>query len=129
MKTIRLTTCSNAIEANMIKNLLENEGINCFLTNENFSTLMPGHTGMLGSGVQIIIDEDDLEKATKALESLQQNEEIICPHCNSKNIRFGLGKNKLKKIFVVILSLLSSTPFNNINNTYYCNNCKKDFFK
>ena len=69
MATIRLTTCDNAVEANMIKNLLTNEGITCFLTNENFTSLMPNYTGMMGAGIQIMIDEKDAEKASGFLAS------------------------------------------------------------
>lgn len=129
MKSVRLTTCNNAIEANMIKNVLENEEIACFLTNENFTTLMPGYSGMLGSGVQIFVDEDDYEKALEILHDQQKIDEIKCPYCNSKNVTFGLGEKKLKKIFVVIMSLLAGTPFGNVNNTYYCKDCNKEFQK
>ena len=127
MKTVRLTTCSNAIEANMIKNLLENEEIACFLTNENFTTLMPGCSGILGSGIQIFVDEDDYEKAIEILHNQQKTDEVTCPYCNSKNVTFGLGEKKVKKIFVVILSLMAGAPFGNVNSTYYCNNCRKEF--
>lgn len=127
MSIISLTTCSNIIEANMTKNILENEGIECFLTNENFTTLMPHYNNMLGSGIQIMIDEKDFEKAQLLLDSGSALKEVKCPNCNSDNVSFGLGMNRLKKITVVLCSLLFFIPFNNIRNTYYCNNCKSDF--
>lgn len=51
MNTIRLTTCNDSFEANLIKDKLENEGIECFLTNENFTSLFPIYNGILGSGI------------------------------------------------------------------------------
>ena len=127
MSIIRLTTCNNIIEANMIKHTLENEEIECFLTNNNFTTLMPGYNGMLGAGIQIMIEEKDLEKATKIL-NLEENTRIVrCPNCNSEDISYGLGENKLRKIFFAILSAFITTPMGNIRNTYYCKNCKHDF--
>ena len=129
MKIIRLTTCNSSIEANMIKHLLENEEINCFLTNENFSTIMPHFSGILDSGVQIMIDEKDSIKALKLLEAQSNTNELTCPECNSKNINFGLGIKKSKKIFFVLLSLFAFTPFKNITNTYYCMDCKTEFKK
>ncbi len=110
----------------MIKGLLENESIECFLTNENFTTLMPIYNGMLGSGIQIMINEEDSERAIELL-SKQSAEGLKCPYCGSENVIFGLGKKKFKKIVIVILSALSAIPFNNIRNTYYCNDCKIEF--
>lgn len=129
MATIRLTTCSNTIDANMIKNILENEGISCFLTNENFTSLMPGYNGMLGSGIQIMIDEKDFENAKKLIENQENTDVIKCPNCNSDNVVFGLGEKKFKKAIVIILSALFAIPFNNIRNTYYCRDCKTEFKK
>lgn len=70
MSIIKLTTCNNVIEANMIKNLLENEDIQCFLTNENFSTLLPINNSLLGSGIRIMINEEDFEKAKQVIDSV-----------------------------------------------------------
>jgi len=126
MAIVRLITCNNSVEANMLKSLLENEGIECFLTNENFTTLMPGYNGMLGSGIQIMIDETNSDRAIELI-SKQNTEKIECPTCGSEDIVFGLGGNKFRKIVVVILSSLFAIPFNNIRNTYYCKNCKTEF--
>ena len=127
MSIIRLTTCNNIIEANMVKHMLENEEIECFLTNNNFTTLMPGFNGILGAGIQIMIEEKYFEKATKLLNLEEKTELIKCPNCNSEDISFGLGENKLRKIFFAFLSALIGTPMGNIRNTYYCKNCKQDF--
>ena len=127
MSIIRLTTCNTTIEANMVKHTLENEEIECFLTNNNFTTLMPGYNGMLGAGIQIMIEEKDLEKATKLL-NIEENTGIIkCPNCNSENISFGLGINSMRKVFFAILSAFISIPMGNIRNTYFCKDCKQDF--
>jgi DNA-directed RNA polymerase subunit RPC12/RpoP len=126
MKSVRLLTCENPIEANIIKGRLENEGINCFLTNENFSNLMPHYNRILGAGVQIMISETDFEKAIELLE-INVRKELVCPNCNSKNIKVSLGKNKAKKIFAVFLSLFSGVPFNNISSINRCADCKTEF--
>lgn len=127
MEIITLTTCNSSIEANMLKNLLENEGIICFLTNENFSSLMPHYSGIMGSGVSIMIDEKDKAKAFKLIEEQNNSTQLICPNCNSEKIGFGLGLNRGKKIFIIVVSLLMSIPIKNITNTYYCEACKCEF--
>jgi len=106
MDTVILTTCNSAIEANLIKGMLENNGIRCFLTNENFSNLMPHYNGVMGAGVQIVIDENDVEQATALLSSQTKENEIVCPNCGSLNISYGLGTNKFKMFLAVLMSLL-----------------------
>jgi len=127
MTTIILTTCNSSFEANLMKGVLENNGIRCFLTNENFSNLMPHYNGMMGAGIQIMIDENDLVKAQELLLPPSKENGIICPNCSSTDVQFGLGTNKLEKIFVVLISLLAFIPFGNIRNSYYCRNCKTEF--
>lgn len=127
MNVIKLTTCDNIIEANMIKHTLENDEIECFLTNNNFTSLMPGFNGILGAGIQVMIKENDFEKAAQLLNIEKKSAIIKCPNCNSENILFGLGDNKMRKIFVAFISALIATPMGNIKNTYYCKNCKHDF--
>jgi len=127
MSIIRLTTCYTIIEANMLKSMLVNEEIESFLTNENFTTLMPGYNGMLGAGIQVMIEDTDYEKAVKLMQSHENSEVIKCPDCNSENISFGLGKNRIRKIIIAILSAFIATPLGNINSTYYCNDCGNDF--
>ena len=129
MAIIELMICNTIFEANMIKNVLENEGISSFLTNENFTNLMQGYSGIMGAGIQIMIDEKDSEKALELVSVPSKTEAVRCPNCNSENVTFGLGANKFKKIVAILYSLLIFTPFNYINNTWYCNDCKTEFKK
>ncbi|MFW5707819.1 MAG: DUF2007 domain-containing protein [Bacteroidota bacterium] len=127
MNIVRLTTCENSFEAHMIKGRLENEGIESYLTNENFSSLMPHYNRIFGSGVQVMIFEKDLPRATEIL-GLNTKPQLICPACGSKNISFTMGKNKIRKFFVIILSIFMATPFNNINSTTVCKDCGEEGF-
>ncbi|PLX25425.1 MAG: hypothetical protein C0599_00570 [Salinivirgaceae bacterium] len=63
MKTVRLVTCNTVQDAYEVKNRLEREEIQCILTNENITNILPHFNYMLGSGIQILVDEKDLEKA------------------------------------------------------------------
>jgi hypothetical protein len=127
MAIVRLTTCNNSFEAHLIKDKLQMEDIECFLTNENFSSLLPNFNGVLDSGVHVMIDEKDLDKAVKIIQQDSSPNEIKCPSCNSSQITYSLGKNVFSKLLVVLLSLFAWTPFSNIKRTYYCNECKTEF--
>ena len=126
MRTVEIKTCDNPQDAALIKGRLENEGIPCFLINENFSALMPQFNGMMGCGIQIIIDRSDYEKAAAILKINKnaEKEQMRCPFCNSTKIRFAPGK---RKILAVLLSLLAWIPFGNIKKTCYCTECKSEF--
>jgi hypothetical protein len=128
MQTIRLLTCDNIQEANLIKGRLENEGIPAIVTNENFTTLMPFYNGMLGAGVQVLVHEHDYQRASELLVlNTIDDSAIKCPNCSSSNIKFGLGVKKRNKIFMVLLSLLFFVPFGNIKSTYFCLDCRTEF--
>ena len=68
MKFIKLATADNSYEANFIKDDLADEGIECMLTNENFTALMPLSNSMFGSGIQILVDRVDYDRAKEILD-------------------------------------------------------------
>jgi len=127
-KTINLITCDNITEAYFIKNRLNNEGVDCFLTNQNFTNLMPIYNNMLGSGIQIFVMESDYEKSRKLIKDKLDPEkvELICPNCGSNQINLGLGKHKILKAFNILLAILILIPLGNIKPKYYCSKCKSE---
>lgn len=128
MSTTRLITCENLTEAYLIKGKLNNEGIDCFLTNENFTNLMPIYNNMLGAGIQIFVDDNDLDKARALINDKLEpdNGDLDCPYCGSKEIELGIGENKRLKIFNILLSLLAFIPLGNMKPKYFCKNCRKE---
>lgn len=127
-KTIRLITCENIIEAHFIKNRLNNEGIDCFLTNEYFANLLPNYFNLFGSGVQVFVFGSDLEKSREVIKDKLEPEkaEMICPFCGSTDIRLGLGSHKFLLGFNVMLAILVGVPIGNVHVRYYCKKCKED---
>ncbi len=109
---IRLITCNTIQEAYIIKGHLNNENIECLLTNQNFTSLLPIYNNMLGAGIQILVKENDYEIAKGLVIDKTQPENIEkkCPNCGSQNLSLGLGKNKFLKILNVVLALLASIP-------------------
>ena len=64
---IRLATCTNEFNANLLKGALESEGIPAMLSNE----IMCGYMGT--QGVDVLVKEEDLEAAKKILEQQEKN--------------------------------------------------------
>ncbi|MBP1612991.1 MAG: hypothetical protein H6Q13_439 [Bacteroidetes bacterium] len=128
MKTVRLTTCDNAIQAHLLQGALENEGIESILHNENFSTLLPGYANIMGGGVQVLVMECDLEQALKILSRNTPLNKKYCPYCGSEDIYTSLGKRKCSKLFFALFSgLLAATPLGNIRSVYQCSECSGEF--
>ena len=66
-KLVTIHCYSSNIEASMGRDILENAGIPCMLTNETFSSIYPiGHTSL--GGIQLLVFEQDRERAMKILE-------------------------------------------------------------
>ena len=63
---IRLTTCTNDFNAQLLKGALESEGISAMFSNE----IMSGYMGT--QGVDILVKEEDLEAAKKILEQQEK---------------------------------------------------------
>lgn len=128
MNTTKLITCDNTFEAHFIKNQLEENGIKCFLTNENFTNLMPHFNNIMGNGVHVFIFEKDLAQAKEVIKDKLYGEEVnpICPFCGSDDIRLGLGEKKWLKGFNIFISLLMVIPLGNLKPKYFCKNCHKE---
>ena len=133
-KTIKLITCDNVTDAYFIKGRLNNEEIECILTNENITNLLPLYNTMLNSGIQIYVSEEDLLRAQEIIKDKLEpdNTEIICPHCGSNKISLGIGKHKWMKFFNIFIILFGTllmgmlTPMGNLKPKYYCKECKEE---
>lgn len=131
MRTTNILTCDGITEAYIIKGRLNNEGIDCFLTNQNFTNLMPLYNNMLGAGIQVIINESDLTAAQEILKDKLEpnNNDLVCPHCRSSNIGLGIGDRKGLKLFNILIAILIWIPIGNLKPKYYCKDCKKEIIQ
>jgi metallophosphoesterase superfamily enzyme len=66
MKFIPLLAFNDYIEAHILLGRLQNEGINCWLQNENMVTVFPALTNAVG-GIKLMVEESQEEKATELL--------------------------------------------------------------
>ena len=128
MKRIRLLSANTVTEAHLIKGRLNNEGIECFLTNQHIATLFPHYNHIEGGGVQIMVHENDVEVARKIVQDKLEPsmEKIICPHCGSSKVALGMGKLKWFKLLNMFIAALMLTPIGNLKPKYFCGDCKQE---
>ena len=133
MKIVNLMTCTDNATAAIIQGHLQNEGIPCFLTNQNFTNLYPGMETKIGTGIQIRIREMDTEKAVQIIRdtypehysNLTRN--LTCPRCNSKRIITKFGVSRIKVFLIMILSIFSAVPASKIPTYSFCKDCNTKF--
>lgn len=71
-KLVPIYMCGDNIEATMMRDILENSGIACMLTNETFSSIYPIAHNSIG-GIQILVFEHDADKATQIIAELHKD--------------------------------------------------------
>ena len=62
-----------AWEAEMIKNILENEGIEAFIKDDIIGTITPFFTTPGMGSVKLVVSSDDYEKAREIVAEFQEN--------------------------------------------------------
>ena len=105
-----LKTFKNPLDANLTKGLLESNGIEAFIFDENIAYVNPVLTTAIG-GVKLLVSSKDYEKAAALLSEVDEdinNEElkIKCPVCGSLHIKILNTPNWIA--FLIMLSILES---------------------
>ena len=119
MKTVKLITCNDAMKAHILQGALENEGIESILHNENFSTLYKSCVSSI-AGVDILVADDDYEKAVQVLRDNQSwpEELTLCPYCGSSDIKFRLKKGQRRQPLREII--IGNIPADSANGLLRC---------
>ncbi|HEY0059908.1 MAG TPA: DUF2007 domain-containing protein [Flavisolibacter sp.] len=78
---------TNYIDANILLGRMQEEGIHCWLKDENTVTINPIWTQAVG-GIKLMVAASQADRAREILTSVQavQAEENRCPQCGSGNV-------------------------------------------
>ena len=87
MDFILINAYNNYVDAHIARGVLEEEGINCWLKDENTVTIDPILTNAVG-GIKIMVYKDQAERAWKILSDLKKEQQLAvsCPKCSSHNV-------------------------------------------
>jgi len=87
MGFVVLRSYPNYVEAHIDRGVLEEEGIPCWLKDENTVTIDPILTNAVG-GIKLMVSQELAERAHNFLESLrkEQKKTLACPVCGSHNL-------------------------------------------
>lgn len=132
LRTIK--TFDNAMETHLLKATLENEGIRCYIFDENIVSINPLFNQTVG-GIKLKVESDDYDNANELinridnLKIINENGEIVkCPACESEDYYSGYKSMKgYKGIFSMIISFLFFIfpfYFKTVNK---CKQCGEEF--
>ena len=121
-----LKTFLNPVDANITKGLLESNGIEAFIFDENILSVDPILTTALG-GIRLMVRSSDYEDALSIIkevdeENIREESNLKCPFCASSDIKIINRPNWL--YFIIMLFTFTSTPTAGNRKKYVCNVCR-----
>ncbi|MGE5428898.1 MAG: DUF2007 domain-containing protein [Methylococcaceae bacterium] len=131
-------TFTDPVNAHIVKGLLDSNGIECFISDENIVTVNLLYCQAVG-GVKLNVFEKDIPRINSLLNAGITNEEtetedkadnsITCPQCHSHNVAYGGSVKRKFGLWNMILPfLLMVYPFT-MRKAYHCFDCDHEFRK
>ena len=113
-KIIKIASFFDYTQAEIAKIALESEGIECFLSGENFVATYWLYANADG-GIKLYIKESDRQKAESVLKTIHKpdeankdlNYDLRCPKCGGTDIDYIQNHKGFSVITIILLSLLS----------------------
>lgn len=125
---IVINVYNNYVEAHIAKGVLEEEGIESWLKDENTVTIDPILTNAVG-GIKLMVENAQAQRAVDILVRLRDEAKasIACPKCNSHNIEQVSTPRKagnwLTALSTFFLSSFSVAP----DKVNHCFDCGEEF--
>jgi predicted RNA-binding Zn-ribbon protein involved in translation (DUF1610 family) len=128
MDFILLKTYGNYIEANIDAGTLEENGINCWLKDENTVTIDPILTNAIG-GIKLMVEKAHAQKAWDILEQLKKEHRatLTCPKCGSHNIELVSTPRKATNWLSAIVTFFLGDYAIAIEKVNHCFDCQHEF--
>jgi DNA-directed RNA polymerase subunit RPC12/RpoP len=115
------------MEAHIVQGRLEEDGIKCWLKDENTVTLNPIWTQAVG-GIKLMVAEPQVERAAELMKELEKERRsrFVCPKCASGNIELISSVRRPGSLLSALSTFfLSDYPL--ADKIYHCFNCTAEF--
>lgn len=128
MNFVLLQSYDNYIPAHIAMGRLEEDGINCWLKDENTVTIDPILSNAIG-GIKLMVEATQAERAATILkdQELQYKATITCPRCGSHNIELVSTPRKPANWISAIFGFLFTNYALSVEKVNHCFNCGKEF--
>ena len=128
MKFVLLQSYNNYISAHIAMGQLEENGINCWLKDENTVTIDPMLSNAVG-GIKLMVAETQVPRASEILNETKQQQKaaITCPKCGSHDSELISTPRKASNWFSVLWGILTFSYAMPVDKVYHCFNCGNEF--
>ncbi|HMU47895.1 MAG TPA: DUF2007 domain-containing protein [Chitinophagaceae bacterium] len=128
MEFVLLNTYPNYVDAHIARGVLEEEGINCWLKDENTVTIDPILTNAIG-GIKLMVIKEQAQRAWDLLEDLRKESKknTPCPSCGSTNIELVSTPRKAVNWLSAITTFFLGDYAMAIDKVYHCFDCGNEY--
>lgn len=128
MNYIPIRSFDNYVSAHIALGRLEEDGIQCWLKDENTVTIDPILTHAVG-GIKLMVAGLQAERAAGILRTLENatKEQNRCPRCGSLNVEEVSTPRKASNWFSVIIGFFITSYAIPVTKVYHCFNCRNEY--
>jgi len=128
MDFITIRSFDNYVSAHIAMGRLEEDGIKCWLKDENTVTIDPILTNAVG-GIKLMVATTQAERALSILRTVENEnkEKHRCPKCGSSNIEFVTTPRKASNWASVLLGLFFINYAMPVDKVFHCFDCGHEY--
>ncbi len=128
MHFVPIRSYDNYVAAHIARGTLEEQGIICWLKDENTVTIDPILTNAVG-GIKLMVAEDQAEKALSLLRELENNykAENACPKCGSFNTEIVSTPRKASNWASAIVGFFLTNYAMPVEKVSHCFSCGHEY--
>jgi hypothetical protein len=128
MEFILLKAYDNYVSAHIAMGRLKEDGINCWLKDENTVTIDPILTNAIG-GIKLMVEKAQAQKAWDLLEA-DRKEHLAdnrCPNCGSTNVELISTPRKASNWASMLIGFFFTSYAMPVDKVNHCFDCKHEF--
>jgi DNA-directed RNA polymerase subunit RPC12/RpoP len=128
MNFINVRAYDNYVNANIELSLLQEQGINCHLKDENTITIDPLLSPAIG-GMKLMVAEPQAARALQILEETEREwlSTVPCPACGQKDLHKEITITEFPGFWGKLKSMLANGQEREVKMVYTCPHCHTEF--
>lgn len=128
MEYVLLNSYANYVAAHIARGVLEEEGINCWLKDENTITIDPILTNAVG-GIKLMVAKEQAQRAWELLEKIRRENKasLACPKCNSHNVELVSTPRKAMNWLSSFVTFFLGDYAIAVDKVNHCFDCGHEF--
>lgn len=128
MDHVAVKSFDNYVSAHIAMGRMEEEGIHCWLKDENTVTIDPILTNAVG-GIKLMVAASQAERARSIFRIIDNEAKAAhpCPKCNSLNVELVSTPRKASNWFSALVGLFLTSYAPKIDMVYHCFDCGHEY--